>query len=135
MENMTHEELIQLKDDWYLEAFENGNLEKINAIARLLGRTEFTSMGKRQYFQKDGYLLYYDHHAGYCTLKKGMVLVFSTHPTQRLYVKGVCDLFIARYYPDVEKDSLDQTPEYAEAMRSELENTLFMGQKKLRARM
>lgn len=98
----TSEELKQLKKQWYDEASSNGNLSKLKQIARHLGTPIRHNYGPKYEFVDGDMEVYVDDYGNYATMKMIDRLVCSTH-NERLYVKDICDRFIAKHMPAVEK--------------------------------
>lgn len=119
----TSEELKVLKKQWYDEAYNNGNLSKLRQIGRYLGTQLRHNYGPKFEFVDGDLKLYVDDYGNYTTLKMIDRLVCSTH-NERLYVKSICDSFIAKHMPAVltaiENESMEKEIMEREKMEKEL---------------
>ena len=117
---LTLEELKQLRKDWFAEAMRNGNIKRLAHIARELGNKLNHSYGPKYRYQNDVIEIYVDDYGGYMTVKEADKLRVSTHPNEKLYVKGEWEEIINRVYPEVQKTKQTEETSKSEQERLKL---------------
>jgi hypothetical protein len=104
MSQLTLEELKKLKYQWYEEAVTSGKIDEIAKVCRVLGNPVSHNYGPKYSFERNGIVIYLDDYGNYMTVHYDGKLVCSTHPTERLFVRGVWTNIIQSFSSAVEEE-------------------------------
>jgi hypothetical protein len=123
LNEMTSKELEDLKKKLYKENTDNGNIEKLYTIARMLGDHVSHNWGPKYLYKNGEIEIYVDDYGHYMTVCVGGKLTVSTH-NEKLYVPGEWDTIISEVYPSAKGKLECQKAHTEQKAKSDLLNQL-----------
>jgi len=127
MKNLTEmsvKELEEHKQQLYTDNTNNGNINKLVTIARVLGANLHAKYGPKYSYREGNIEIYVDDYGHYSTVRIGDKLKVSTH-SDRLYAPGEWEEIIERLYPEAKRILDERAAKNEEQKKSDLLDKLL----------